>query len=250
MAELRRLLISPERWPSVRNTSPLVLLDSAEQHYLRRVLRLQKGNVVAIVDGVGRLCHGYLKDYRHLELTQETTVLTRRPSPLLGLAIAVPQRGMDHLMRMVCELGIDRIIPLQSARRTLQAEERPKRWASILRESVEQCERLWLPDLYQGCDAASLWNRLAIIGQVATFIAITRRQDIGSLEVDLAALPSALDQVWVAIGPEGGWDPDEQRAAEGCGWKPAHLGSAILRTDTAAVAAAHSLVVWRRNQNG
>ncbi|GCE65508.1 16S rRNA (uracil(1498)-N(3))-methyltransferase [cyanobiont of Ornithocercus magnificus] len=245
----RRLLIAPVRWPFMGDTSLLLPLNSAEQHYLWRVLRLQKGETVAVVDGAGRLCYAYLKDREYLELSRATVMFARRPFPRLGLAVAVPRRGMDNLLRMICELGMDQFIPLQSVRRTPQAQERPVRWASILRESVEQCERLWLPDLHQGCDAASLWNKTPIVDRAATFIATARCQGLDLFEADLAELPPTLDQVWVAIGPEGGWDPDEQRAAEICGWRPTCLGKAILRTDTAAVAAAHSLAVWRHNQD-
>ncbi len=41
----------------------------------------------------------------------------------------------------------------------------------------------------------------------------------------------------IAVGPEGGWDPDEQRALVDAGFLPIGLGPFILRTPTAVVAA-------------
>jgi 16S rRNA (uracil1498-N3)-methyltransferase len=52
----------------------------------------------------------------------------------------------------------------------------------------------------------------------------------------------------VAIGPEGGWSPDEEQAALAQGWMAVQLGPTILRTSTAAVAAATLLVNWRQRE--
>ena len=55
MAELRRLLIAPDRLNALDGASQTLVLDSTEQHYLRRVLRCRVGDEVAVVDGVGSL---------------------------------------------------------------------------------------------------------------------------------------------------------------------------------------------------
>jgi 16S rRNA (uracil1498-N3)-methyltransferase len=50
----------------------------------------------------------------------------------------------------------------------------------------------------------------------------------------------------VAIGPEGGWSDQEQTAALAAGWRAVSLGPLILRSGTAAVAAATLLASWRQ----
>ena len=42
----------------------------------------------------------------------------------------------------------------------------------------------------------------------------------------------------LAVGPEGGWTEDELAFFKQAGWMSASLGSAILRAETAAIAAA------------
>jgi 16S rRNA (uracil1498-N3)-methyltransferase len=84
-------------------------------------------------------------------------------------------------------------------------------------------------------------------------LATTRRPGLPLLE---QLLPQPADapgtgsvssgSVAVAIGPEGGWTPEEEQAAEAAGWQPVGLGAAILRTSTAAVSAAALLAAWRR----
>ena len=56
--------------------------------------------------------------------------------------MALVRRGMDDVMRMACELGVDHVQPLQADRSVPQAEHRPERWGVILQEAVEQSERL------------------------------------------------------------------------------------------------------------
>jgi 16S rRNA (uracil1498-N3)-methyltransferase len=41
----------------------------------------------------------------------------------------------------------------------------------------------------------------------------------------------------IAIGPEGGWAPEEEALFDANGWKAASLGPRILRAETAAIAA-------------
>ena len=62
------------------------------------------------------------------------------------------------------------------------------------------------------------------------------------------AKPGASGYSWrvrLAIGPEGGWSPAEEEAARAAGWIAVSAGPTILRTATAAVAAAAVLTLWR-----
>ena len=56
-----------------------------------------------------------------------------------------------------------------------------------------------------------------------------------------------VDEIWVAIGPEGGWTPEEESQSEKYGWEPISFGSSILRTSTAAVSASNAMAMWRDN---
>ena len=156
MAERRRLLIDSRRLQSADDRRRFVLEDH-ESRYLRRVLRLKQGAQVDVIDGQGHLWVARLLDGHQLELCSEIeapsqTVIS--PRPKLGLAIALIRRGMDDVMRMACELGVDRLQPLDCQRSVPQAEHRPERWGSILQEAVEQCERLWAPELHDVCPCA------------------------------------------------------------------------------------------------
>jgi 16S rRNA (uracil1498-N3)-methyltransferase len=267
----RRLLVEPER---LATCGGCLALSDAEAHYLRRVLRLRPGGRLVLVDGRGSLWSARLEGggaaaagvlaggavaagvVAALEQPLEQPLLRLPPpSPALGLAVALPRLDPDVLLRMVCELGLDRIVPLQAERSVTGARLKPGRGEAILREAVEQCERLWLPQL-DGERPASAWLHgdgagwsmpAAERGRPLRLLATTRRPGLPSLSDQLAAQePGEASAAWVAVGPEGGWSPAEEARAEAAGWLPVSLGDPILRTSTAAVAAAAHLADWRR----
>ena len=55
-----------------------------------------------------------------------------------------------------------------------------------------------------------------------------------------------VKQIWVAIGPEGGWTHEENDIAVQAGWDQVNLGESILTTSTASIAAIHAIVSCRR----
>ena len=245
MAERRRLLIDSCRLQCADEQRRFALEDH-ESRYLRRVLRLRPDDQVDVVDGCGHLWTARLLEDHRLELCSGIEAASQQvaaPSPKLGLAIAVIRRGMDDVMRMTCELGVDRLQPLQAQRCVPQAEHRPERWGSILREALEQCERLWAPELPGVCAAADWWQTPE--HSDLRLIAVSRETAVPRLSDLLAARASAHQSIWLAIGPEGGWTDQELAAARAAGWVSVSLGDTILRSSTAAVAGATMLNNWR-----
>ena len=245
MAERRRLLIDSRRLQSADDRRRFVLEDH-ESRYLRRVLRLKQGAQVDVIDGQGHLWVARLLDGHQLELCSEIeapsqTVIS--PRPKLGLAIALIRRGMDDVMRMACELGVDRLQPLDCQRSVPQAEHRPERWGSILQEAVEQCERLWAPELHDVCPCAEWWDTPG--PNDLHLIAVARELESPRLSELLATQASVDGAIWLSIGPEGGWSVQELAAAQAAGWISVSLGDTILRSSTAAVAGISSLSNWR-----
>jgi len=252
--ELRRLLITPERITALATGGPApgrLALEPQERHYLERVLRYRPGDRLALVDGIGGLWTAVLDPERSLRLEQEPGLPLLReapPGPPLELAMAVPRREADLVWRMATELGADRLQPLL-AERGAPGERCPiERWQGIVREATEQCERLWHPVL-ESPRPAGEWLARPAAG--IALLATTRREGLplcsqrlrelveGAGAADLAA------GLRLAIGPEGGWSPQEEERAEAAGWQPVTLGPTILRTATAAVAGLALLADWR-----
>ncbi|MEB3326389.1 MAG: 16S rRNA (uracil(1498)-N(3))-methyltransferase [Synechococcus sp.] len=246
--ELRRLLIPRER------LADRLVLEPAEAHYLGRVLRLRPGDRFELVDGAGSLWSARL-DRSDLALLEQPLQAPLQvcppPDPLLELAVALPRRDSDVLLRMVVELGIDRILPLRAERSIGSDAPRPERGAAIVREAVEQCERLWQPELRPPLAAAALLGSPPSYGQGWGLLACSRQPGRPLLQQMLSSLAarctSATSGLVLAVGPEGGWSPAEEGLALENGWQPVSLGQTILRCSTANVAAAALLGHWRES---
>ncbi|MFM1798750.1 MAG: hypothetical protein RLZZ117_1028 [Cyanobacteriota bacterium] len=251
--ERRRLLISPER------LAQRFALLPAERHYLTRVLRLAPGQGCEVVDGAGRRWGARLTGAGELELEQPLrSPLEERPAlaPVLELAVAVPRQEVELVWRMATELGIDRFQPLLAERCQGREGWPLERWSAIVREACEQSERLWLPP-FAAPKTALEWladpkpSPQTIANQEHDgaglhLLASSRGEERALLPRLLATLPSPWPcLVRLAIGPEGGWSPAEEALALGRGWIPVSAGPTVLRTTTAAVAAAAWLTGWR-----
>ncbi len=246
MAERRRLLIEPARLRGAQVLSRIEL-TMAESRYLKRVLRLRPGAEVHVVSGCGQLFSTRLTAEGDLALDSDLGALPHTvapPQPPLGLAVSLMRRGMDEVMRMACELGVDRLQPLQAQRCVPQAEYRPDRWGVILREAVEQCERLWAPELLPVLSTDDWWGHPS--AEHLRLIAVTRDQSSSDLSKLLEKKKSLPGGCWITIGPEGGWTSAEVCSAAEAGWCGVGLGDTILRSSTAAVAATTTLCCWRR----
>ncbi|MEB3305295.1 MAG: 16S rRNA (uracil(1498)-N(3))-methyltransferase [Cyanobacteriota bacterium] len=238
--EQRRLLIAPHR------LAPEVELTATEAHYLTRVLRLAAGQGCEVVDGEGRRWSALLEGKDRLRLEQPLAQPLEHqsaPSPALALAVALPRQDSELIWRMATELGIDRLQPLQAERCVGRGRWPQERWQAIVKEAVEQCERLHRPELAAPKEAQD-WFASPMEG--VKLLASSRGTDRPLLPHWLEKMPSpSAESVWVAIGPEGGWTPGEEEAAQSQGWILVSAGPTILRTSTAAVAVAAWLAGWR-----
>ena len=249
-AELRRLLIESVRLKKEMKLDRVLDLNPNENHYLKRVLRLRSGDSIAVVDGIGHLWEATLGlgDTLKLSTPFDCPIEEQfRPNPLIGVAVVLPKRGFDELLRMSCEIGVDIIQPLSSERGVIRMNEKGKtfRRDGIIKEAVEQSERLWAPKLRRIIDFKDWVSERP---SKATFaFAVTRVPSANDLQLWMMGLTQEIDQLWVAIGPEGGWTQEEILFAKEAGCIEVQFGKSILRTSTAAVAVTQSMVSWRQN---
>lgn len=231
--ERRRLWIPPGR------LAPRVALDGEESHYLARVLRLRQNDPLEVIDGAGGLWTARFEPPDHLRLEPSPPSAQQRAGPPrpLTLALAVPKRDAELAWRMAVELGATQLQPLVAQRSVVRQAMPLARWRAIVKEATEQCERLWLPELAEPV-ASTAWLAAPQAG-VALLACARQQADAATLPASSLAAHAADEGVplTLAIGPEGGWSPEEEALAVAAGWQRLDLGPAILRTATAAVAA-------------
>lgn len=216
-----------------------VTLSATERHHLGTVLRLRPGASVEVADGRGTTADGRLTEHG----VRLATVPVRTPpaTPRLVVVQAIGKgRKLDEVVRVATELGVDEILPVTAARSVTRLESAKipralERWRSIARSAAEQARRPTIPTVARPVSASDL-------------VAATRRRVTSGDEVLVAhlggtPLPAVLtdvvtaSEVWVAVGPEGGWTDEEVGDLEAVGARRVGLGPTVLRTEHAAAAA-------------
>ena len=170
-------------------------------------------------------------------------LVTRRLYPVLvpqrpyriHVAIA-PTKSIDRLewfLEKTTEIGIDRITPVfcaHSERTVLKTE----RLQKVLVAAMKQSKQAWLPQL----DAPVKFS---------SFVAAPNDDDrfictcTSGEELLLKKQYQPLHSVTLFIGPEGDFTGEEIKAATASGFRECSLGSSRLRTETAGIAACHSI---------
>ena len=228
---MQRVIVSPNQ---IIDTT--LTLTAEQQHYLKRVLRLQAGDRFLALDGQGHLWLAVLAvvgtQATLTPIPESPTTDTVASRPHITLAACLPKQGFDDVVRQVTELGVDQIVPLLSER-TLPRPSAHKlqRWRRIATEAGEQSERLTVPTIVEPT-AWSTW--LTQPSQAHRYLCVARPPCQSLLSVCLSSRPSA---VVIAIGPEGGWTEAEVTVAIANGYQLVTLGQQILRSVTAPIAA-------------
>jgi 16S rRNA (uracil1498-N3)-methyltransferase len=236
---MHRFFLPPE---SCRSQS--LRLEEREAHHALHVLRLQRGDLLTVLDGAGRALLCAVEDAAKNSLTVAVREVTLTPAPPcpLTLFVAVPKgKIIEDIIQKSVELGVQRIVPLLTERVITQldpaaAETRREKWQQVAIEAIKQCGAAWLPHVAapQTIQAALAHGEpieLPLVGSLQT-VRRHPREWILEFQHQHSRLPHSAG-VW--IGPEGDFTPAELSTIEASGAKPVTLGPLTLRVETAAV---------------
>lgn len=220
-------------------------LPAEAANHCLRVLRLKEGAELVLFNGQGGEYAARLAAAGKREARVEVVAFSPREaeSPLqitLAQGISKGER-MDYTLQKSVELGVARIIPLETERtvvnlRDERADKRVLHWQGVVRSACEQCGRNRLPSI-EPIQGYAEW-----LGAVPAGLKLVlhHRADQGprALQPDDRGLT-------LLIGPEGGLSEAEIEQAIAAGFTPVCLGPRVLRTETAAVAAIAALqALW------
>lgn len=222
----------------------LATLAGPEAHHLIHVMRAAPGLQVVLFDGSGAEFAAVVQKIRRgeVELSVVSRNETNRELPLdLTLGVALPKGDRQKwLVEKAVELGVTRIVPLQTdrgvARPTEQALARLRR--SVV-EASKQCGRNRLLQI----DEPQHWSDFVASAADVPCRLLAHPQWVSS-PTAVPCLDALPDRVFLAVGPEGGFTSDEVALATAAGWRTVDLGPRILRVETAALALA-ALVAQR-----
>lgn len=235
MSGLSRIFLAPERVEG-----QLVRFGEEELHHLRAVLRLRPGDVLLATDGTGVEYRLRLASVpKGLEGVIEGQERPLRESPLESTLVqAVPKKElMDLVVQKAVELGVSGIRPVASRRTVVHLKDergraKRERWKRVAAAALAQSGRTKMPVLGELC-TWSAFLREETVAEMKILLCESDGDSLASLTKSVRAPSSVL----VAVGPEGGWEPEEIAAARAAGFSAAAFGPRTLRTETAGLAA-------------
>ena len=206
----------------------LVQLNPQQSKHAMRVLRLEAGQKVQLVDGSGQLAMGEILQLKPvMEVMVEQVTVVDPLKPRVTLACAVPKGGRaDDMVNQLCQLGLDELIPLNTDRSVVEPKaNKIDRFERIVAEASKQCGR----------------THQMMISPIMRFEELAQRtfdeKRIGLPDGKLLGPPAdQINNLLIVIGPEGGFTTCELEFAEKNNIVSWRFSPYILRIETAAVA--------------
>lgn len=237
----RRRFIA-DKWHTDAGRLVRASLTGGQAEHLARVLRAKPGQVFDLVANgflhraeVARVEPGGAGRQPEVEFILHEELEAEAALPIHLLLAVFRFDPMEWAIEKATELGVAKITPVLARRSdkhlTLAAPKRVERWRKIALEAAKQSRRTDVPEiappahLSKALDDETAPSRL-LLSETEQELSLARALD-GVAEGALA----------LAIGPEGGWTPEEMDLFTARNWTSVTLGPRILRVETAAISA-------------
>lgn len=219
-----------------------ITLSEDESRHARSVLRLRVGDALAVFDGRGHEWRARISSLARSGVTVrlEAPLVPAAEPRVRSILLQAVLKGdhMDAVVRDATMIGVTEIHPVMTTNTVVSARAAAgpgarARWLRVAIASAKQCRRAVVPivtttaplndalnaPLVEGCD-----RRIVLAEPIVAGGSRTRELEGGRC-------------VALAVGPEGGWSPDELARFHEAGFESLTLSTLTLRADAAALVA-------------
>ena len=223
--------------PDIHEATSSFTFDKEESKHIVKVLRKSVGDVLHITNGLGWMFDAEIINADIKKCQANISNAKQHPKREYKLHLAVAPTKMNDrfewFLEKATEIGIDTITPIlcdHSERKVIKLD----RFEKILQSAMKQSLQCYLPTINELTPFNNFVNQ-DFEGQ--KYIAHCEDSDRKSLKNQLKP-----DQdIVILIGPEGDFSVKEIETALQHNYIPVTLGNTRLRTETAAIAACHSV---------
>ena len=214
------------------------ILDETESKHCVRVLRLEKGDGIMLVDGRGGWFTAEIADANPKRclvdvIKSELNFGLRNFQVQVAIAPTKNIERIEWFLEKATEIGINRVTPLL-CRHSERKEIKHDRLEKVMVSAMKQSLKAYLPQLDDLTKLSDLINQPF---EGLKFIAHCGEQHRELLKNRIVPNHNYL----ILIGPEGDFSPEEIELALKSGFQAVSLGDSRLRTETAGVVACHTL---------
>ena len=212
----------------------IIIDDKKDVNHLKNSFRVKEGEEIRAVDGENEyICKVLTVEKKEitleiLETRKDTTV--KNTEITAGLSI-IKNDKMELAIQKLTEIGVDKIIPLETKRTIVKLTEKKDKWDVIVKEATKQCQRVRLLEIENIKKLKEL-----DYSQYDLIIVPYECEEEYSLKNLLRNLSSVPKKVLYLIGAEGGFDISEIEYLKSIeNVKIVTLGKNILRAETASI---------------
>lgn len=219
----------------------LGILSEDESNHAVRVLRLQNGNEITLIDGKGRRTIAKITNADRKKLEFSILADFQAPPPKTNIHIAIaPTKNLDRFaffLEKVVEIGVQEITPIltKNSERKVLSPDKIEKYALT---ALKQSGNLFLPVLNELVSFKSFMEM-----NHSTVQCLIAHCDEDNQKVELKNVVLPEKNVLILIGPEGDFTKEEVNLAKQKNFTPVSLGESRLRTETAGIVACHTVVI-------
>lgn len=224
-----------------RPLSQSVIISGNDAHHIVRVLRMQVGDTIEVVDSDGKAGMARISGYDSENIVLDIVeVIEENREPAINVCLAqalLKGDKMDLVVQKAVELGVNKIAPIVTDYCVVSYDNnkqalRVSRWQKIAREAAKQCGRNVVPQIMP---VQRLEHLLPKAEPDSAIILLYEAQTPEGLKEVITSCRSR--NYLLIIGPEGGFSSEEVKYCRQAGARIATMGPRILRAETAALAA-------------
>lgn len=208
-------------------------------NHMKNVLRMRAGEKLEISDGDNRkyVCQvcDYVEGRAQLEILEERELDTELPSQIWLFQGLPKSDKMELVVQKAVELGAYAVVPVAAKRSVVKldgpkAEKKVKRWNEIAKSAAKQAGRGIIPEVKSVCSFDAALKAAGSLDVILFPYELAEGMDYTRKVIE-EIQPG--QSVGIFIGPEGGFEREEEEKALEAGARVITLGRRILRTETA-----------------
>lgn len=224
-----------QRYFSNQKNNDILTLSKDDTYHIKSVMRMSKNDCIEVVyNEVMYVCS--IIDFNPTvtaKILKENDEYNELKSNITIVQSLVKEQKMDYILQKATELGVNKIVPFEAIRsvvkKTKDDTKKIERWKKIVKEASEQSKRVVIPEI----------SNIMSIKEIANLegydvkILCTVNETSQNLKKVLSNYNES-DTMLFVIGPEGGFDPSEEKILMDNGFISTSLGKSVLRTETAS----------------